>query len=211
MSLVNITDVEVLENPATFLSPFSLQITFDVVAPLKNDLDFKLVYVGSAQDSKNDQELESIAVGPVPVGTSKFIFQTPGPKPELIPGEDVIGVTVVLLSCSYMDQEFMRIGYYVNNDYMEEELRENPPAKPVWDKIKRDVLADKPRITRFPISWDTVNEIEAPPMITQEEVEQDMKESGDIDVADEEETAAEEEVAEGEEGGEDMDEAQGDK
>ena len=47
---------------------------------------------------------------------------------EKIPQDSIIGVTVVLLSCSYKNKEFARVGYYVNNDYGDPELRENPPA-----------------------------------------------------------------------------------
>ena len=54
-----------------------------------------------------------------------------------IPANDLIGVTVVLLTCSYFDKEFVRVGYYVNSDYMDEELRENPPEKPLVDRIQR--------------------------------------------------------------------------
>ena len=36
---------------------------------------------------------------------------------------------VQIWSCCLL-QEFIRIGYYVNNDYPEEELRENPPDPP---------------------------------------------------------------------------------
>jgi histone chaperone ASF1 len=32
------------------------------------------------------------------------------------------------------DQEFIRVGYYVNNEYWEEGLREEPPAKPLIDR-----------------------------------------------------------------------------
>ena len=31
-------------------------------------------------------------------------------------------------------QEFIRVGYYVNNEYEDEEMRENPPAQPQTDK-----------------------------------------------------------------------------
>ena len=31
--------------------------------------------------------------------------------------QDLMEVTVILLTCSYLEQEFIRIGYYVNNDY----------------------------------------------------------------------------------------------
>lgn len=52
-----------------------------------------------------------------------------------IPREDVVGVTVVLLTCSYRQQEFIRVGYYVNNEYMDPEIRENPPQEPDFDKV----------------------------------------------------------------------------
>jgi hypothetical protein len=60
---------------------------------------------------------------------------------------------VIIITCSYRDQEFVRVGYYVNNEYIEEELRENPPDKVIFDKLYRNILADKPRVTRMPIKW----------------------------------------------------------
>jgi histone chaperone ASF1 len=65
---------------------------------------------------------------------------------ELIPQSDIVGLTVMLLGCYYLDQEFIRVGYYVNNDYVQEELRENPPAVPDLSKIQRHILAEKPRV-----------------------------------------------------------------
>jgi len=64
-----------------------------------------------------------------------FLFQAKSPDPSQIPDEDLVGVTVVLLTCSYKDREFVRVGYYVNNEYTEEEMRENPPARPVIEKV----------------------------------------------------------------------------
>ena len=46
------------------------------------------------------------------------------------------------------------MGYYVNNEYAEEGLREDPPDTPALDKLVRNILADKPRVTKFPIEWD---------------------------------------------------------
>ena len=51
-----------------------------------------------------------------------------------------IGVTVVLLTCSYKGKEFIRIGYYVNVDYADEQLRENPPETPQLASLYRTVL-----------------------------------------------------------------------
>lgn len=92
-------------------------------------------------------------VGPVPVGTNKFVFQSDAPNPELIPDEDKVGVTVVLVTCSYRGREFVRVGYYVNNDYADPFLLENPPSRVDITKLQRNILADKPRVTRFPIDW----------------------------------------------------------
>jgi histone chaperone ASF1 len=75
------------------------------------------------------------------------------PDPSKIREEDIIGVTVLLLTCSYLGQEFIRVGYYVNNDYDDEQLREEPPQRVILDRVQRNILADKPRVTKFPINF----------------------------------------------------------
>ena len=100
-----------------------------------------------------DQELDSVLVGPLPVGVNKFLFRADPPDLSRIPNSEIIGVTVILLSCSYDDREFVRVGYYVNNEYVDEALALEPPAKPVIEKVQRQILAEKPRVTRFAIKW----------------------------------------------------------
>ena len=75
------------------------------------------MYVGSADSEKYDQTLDSVLVGPVEMGRNKFVFQANAPDHKLIPVNDLLGVTVVMLICSYKKQEFIRVGYYVNNEY----------------------------------------------------------------------------------------------
>lgn len=82
-----------------------------------------------------------------------IVSQADPPDPSKIPEEDIIGVTVLLLTCSYMGQEFVRVGYYVNNDYDDEQLREEPPSKVLIDRVQRNILSDKPRVTKFPINF----------------------------------------------------------
>ncbi|XP_002528058.2 probable histone chaperone ASF1A [Ricinus communis] len=153
MSAVNITNVTVLDNPAPFLSPFQFEISYECLTPLKDDLEWKLIYVGSAEDETYDQLLESVLVGPVNVGNYRFVLQADPPDPSKIRDEDITGVTVLLLTCSYLGQEFVRVGYYVNNDYEDEQLREEPPPQVLIDKIQRNILSDKPRVTKFPINF----------------------------------------------------------
>lgn len=100
-----------------------------------------------------DQELDTLSVGPIPVGVNKFVFEGNAPDTSRIPDADILGVTVVLLTCSYDGREFVRVGYYVNNEYDSPELKENPPTKPILDRIQRNLLAEKPRVTRFAIKW----------------------------------------------------------
>ncbi|KAI5361391.1 Putative histone chaperone ASF1 [Septoria linicola] len=155
MATVSILNVSVRNNPAPFNAPYEFEITFECLEPLQKDLEWKLTYVGSATSSEHDQELDSLLVGPIPVGVNKFVFEADAPRTERIPGTDILGVTVILLSCSYDDREFVRVGYYVNNEYVDASMNEEPPAKPEIEKIRRNILADKPRVTRFQIKWDS--------------------------------------------------------
>lgn len=111
------------------------------------------------------------------MGGYKIVFQAEPPDPRRIPPHDLLGVTVILLSCFYRDREFIRVGYYVNsecacqhpNDYHSrfhvpshtpcvprydcQELNEAPPEHPLYERIIRNILADKPRVTRYQIDW----------------------------------------------------------
>ncbi|OQS02741.1 histone chaperone ASF1 [Thraustotheca clavata] len=153
MAYVTLTNITVLDNPTAFTNPFQFEVTFECAHPLEDDLEWKITYVGSAEDESRDQVLEEVLVGPVPVGTNKFVFQSEPPNPALIPEEDKIGVTVVLVTCSYKSREFVRVGYYINNDYTDPFLLENPPPIVDITKLQRNILAEKPRVTRFTIDW----------------------------------------------------------
>jgi len=154
MAKVHVVNVSVLENPSTFLSKFQFEITFECVEDLQEDLEWKIIYVGSAESEEYDQVLDTVYVGPVPEGRHLFVFEADSPDAARIPASEVVGVTVVLVTCSYKGQEFVRVGYYVNNAYQEPELVETPPEKPILNKISRNILASQPRVTKFKIDWD---------------------------------------------------------
>lgn len=62
-----------------------------------------------------------------------------------------MGTTAILISVLYEGQEFFRVGYYVVNEY-EDNLTEPPPQLQL-DKIRRNIIAENPRIMRFEIEW----------------------------------------------------------
>ena len=100
-------------------------------------------------------------MGPIPVGINKFVLTADPPDISRIPEGDILGVTVVLVTCSYREKEFVRVGYYVNNEYTEQYDEEAGPPKPLdMNKVRRSVLAEKPRVTRFPICWGDKEEEE---------------------------------------------------
>lgn len=146
---ISVVSVKVLNNPCSFKDPFAFEICVSCQAELEDDLEWKLVYVGSADSEEYDQVLENVFVGPLNIGINQFTFQAPAPNPDKIPTNDILGATVIMLSCSYMGHEYTRIGYYVNNEYTTDELRENPPAVPNVDFIQRSILDENPRITLY--------------------------------------------------------------
>lgn len=102
--------------------------------------------------------LARFAVGPVPVGINSFDFTASAPQPNLLPSketEEILGVTVLILTGSYRDKEFVRVGYYVNTEYEDEARRAEPPANVDFAGLIRNVLVEKPRVTRFNCPWDS--------------------------------------------------------
>jgi len=154
MSIVNVTHVKVGQNPAPLKENFEFEVSFECLEPLKEDLEWRMIYVGSADKKDNDQELECVALGPIQRGALQFVFRADAPDFSKIPAEDLVGITVVLLTGSYKNQEFIRIGWYVDNVYTDPELQENPPDEPLPEKLQRTILTDAPRVTRFHVEWD---------------------------------------------------------
>ena len=155
MASINILNIIPKNITCKFTEPFSFEVIFEVLSELKKEMEWKMIYIGSAEDKKYDQVLETIEIdGPFHLGSMKFEFIGEAPDINQIPETEVLGVTAIILCCSYNNQEFFRCGYYLNNIYDNEEMNLNPPEKVDKSHIIRSLLADKPRITRFDIDWD---------------------------------------------------------
>lgn len=55
MAKVHVCSVHVQNNPSTFKSPFEFEITFECLEELSEDLEWKIIYVGSAESEEFDQ------------------------------------------------------------------------------------------------------------------------------------------------------------
>ncbi|KAF6000844.1 ASF1 anti-silencing function 1 [Cyanidiococcus yangmingshanensis] len=181
MAAVDIVSVAVENNPAPFLSNLRFAIAYEVREPLSDDIEWRVVY-------PTTEELDAVLVPANAPGRFAFVLEVPPPRPDRLPEEDVTGVTIVLLTCSYRGAEFIRVGYYLCNEYPPEFLREAAVkvkqrltqagmseaeaeaqaaatveiSPPQWDRLVRNILADQPRVTRFPCSFDRATAPKAP-------------------------------------------------
>ena len=84
-----------LDNQSSFLNSFQFELTFKCIEELKEDLEWKMIYVGSAESEDYDQVLDTIYVGPVPEGRHKFVFEADPPDVKSIPEQDALNVPYV--------------------------------------------------------------------------------------------------------------------
>ncbi|XP_060534402.1 histone chaperone ASF1A [Cylas formicarius] len=68
MAKIQLCNITVMDNPSPFLNPFQFEITFECIEELKEDLEWKMIYVGSAESEEYDQVLDSVFVGPIAEG-----------------------------------------------------------------------------------------------------------------------------------------------
>ncbi|GBE59844.1 anti-silencing ASF1 family protein [Babesia ovata] len=181
MSLVNVTNITVANNVCPVTAPLVFQIEFECLEDLQHDVEWKVIYVTSdgtgyvtgekepidvAHSRDGEIVLDAVCLGPVCRGILEFEFRVSPPDFSRV-GENIVhinasqlnpagilGMQAVLVTANYCDQEFIRIGYYTNNCYDDPQLRECPPDEPNIDKMVRCII-DQPRVTRFPIKWDS--------------------------------------------------------
>uniref|UniRef100_A0A8D0L6P7 Anti-silencing function 1B histone chaperone n=1 Tax=Sphenodon punctatus TaxID=8508 RepID=A0A8D0L6P7_SPHPU len=60
MARVSVLGMAVLENPGPFNCPLRFHVQFECREALPHDLEWKIIYVGSAESEEYDQVLESV-------------------------------------------------------------------------------------------------------------------------------------------------------
>lgn len=53
----------------------AISVLNSLILHVLTDLEWKIIYVGSAESEEFDQILDSVLVGPVPAGRHMFVFQ----------------------------------------------------------------------------------------------------------------------------------------
>jgi histone chaperone ASF1 len=218
MAAVNVLNVKYLSpNPCSATSPFEFEITMECTVALEaREIEWTMTYIGSAESNRHDQLLDTVEVETV-LATMKFVFEAPAPNLFLVPKEDQLDNSAVILSAKYRGREFCRVGFYLRHEYFPEFLATlrgstdailsvTEPEPPCGENLnlhylQRLVDLENPRVTHYLIDWDAPNEQLVPPPAASEEVPDD-----DI-IEDDEEDDEEDEEEDGDEDAEmDVDE-----
>jgi histone chaperone ASF1 len=162
--LIQLAEIELMgANPGPYSETLKWRIRIDILDALTEPLCVSFVWVGSSRSSQFDQVLDSFDVGPFTVGPAEFQLECDPPQLELIPPEDVVGLTVLLVSFQYRGCEFLRVGYYTQVAYFDDQLNSSPPAVPDISQLGRLLAMAQPAVTAVPIAWDGQYEQAASP------------------------------------------------
>lgn len=141
-------------NPGPFKEPFRWRMRVDASTQLVEPMSISFVWVGSSRSSEFDQMLDSFDVGPFVPGVTEFYLECDPPQVARIPPEDVLGVTVLLISFQYRAQEFLRVGYYTQVAYFDDAMNSCPPQVADADHLGRFLAMTQPAVTIIPVAWD---------------------------------------------------------
>lgn len=134
MSKVRVTNIQLPHVKSPFNSPIKLSIEFEALAPLAQELHWKVIYIGSANSCQHDQVLESFSFPVTALGACSFQVDVAAPDHRLIPTfDDLLGATLLMISAVYNESEFFRCSYFVYNNFQDEGALQNLSRRLVPD------------------------------------------------------------------------------
>lgn len=152
--LVQLLELELLgDNPGSFCSPLQWRVRVESAETLPDTITISFVWVGSAQSSDFDQVLDSFDIGPLQQGITEFSLECDAPTPEEVPQEELIGLTILIITFQYKGQEFLRVAYYTQVAYADAVLNDHPPFPVQKERLGRYINMPQPAVTAIPISW----------------------------------------------------------
>ncbi|ORD93892.1 ASF1 [Enterospora canceri] len=93
-------------------------IDLDVKNDIEDDIKVEVIYFGSYGSEEDEQVLVSAAVGPLKQGGLTFEIETEKPiELHKIPLKALFGLNTFLVSLTYKESEFARVGFVVNVTY----------------------------------------------------------------------------------------------
>lgn len=158
MQKVRVTNIVVSDPVAPFASKIRLQFFLNASGALNEELEFKIVYVGSAESPAFDQLLEDVMISVKSEGNMSFEVAAEGPDYKQIPSvNDLLGMSAIIIVGLFKNNEFFRCSFFVNNTYTEELTEEFNEKNFNIEKVKREIITEKPRVILTEIDWSDSN------------------------------------------------------
>jgi histone chaperone ASF1 len=154
---INVENVTIVNPQGLFSDDLVFDIVFECTAPVSGPIRWEVRYVGSATSSEHDQILTSVLTEPIEIGVNRFVLRADPPIISKIP-PDELRLTLVVLAAYYQgtsstEQEFIRIGYLVVNEFADELFATGEFPDPA--AVRREIPPDEePTVHRFTIKWE---------------------------------------------------------
>ena len=113
---IEILGIKTIKNPVSMKEKLQFQILFELKEVLQEKLFIKFVYVQPPINEKKDEELETYQIFGHQIGKFKITFYVTPPSFKDNKITDLFGITVLLIQFIYKGFEFIRVGYYINNE-----------------------------------------------------------------------------------------------
>lgn len=119
LPVVVINFVEILDPVSKFTEPFRFKISFSAAQHLEEDLEWSMIYIGSAEDDDGgdmyEEVLEEVVVGPVGPGKHTFILEGPCPKLDKVPSGNIF-LGGIAINCFYKEKQLFKVAYFLQNE-----------------------------------------------------------------------------------------------
>ena len=155
MGYLNITNIEFKQGNGSIRESLLLEVKFDCLKDINNEICWRLIYVADPDEDKHDQILDEIFMDKLEYGVNNFDWEVSPPDySKLSNPYDVFDTTILMVIVLIEGREFFRCSYLVTHEYDNEEMRDNPPDQIDLDKLVRKIKTDNPVITIKEIAWE---------------------------------------------------------
>lgn len=152
--IVQLLEVELLgDNPGSYCTPLKWRVRVESSDNLQEPISISFVWVGSCTSSDYDQLLDTFDIGPLCKGLTEFELECDFPNPEEVPQDELVGLTILIISFQFKQQEFLRVAYYTQVAYLDVSLNEHPPIPIKKECLGRFITMPQPVVTATPINW----------------------------------------------------------
>ena len=115
MDRVEITNIDIINPEDKMKSKIRIQVEARVREQIKSAFNIMVIYVGSAEDASKDQVLKKVLMPPLQPGLVRFKIVSDCPDFNRIERDELLGITVLMITFLYHNQEFFRCSYFIYN------------------------------------------------------------------------------------------------